>query len=182
MRAIHNRQGLRIAAAAVAGLLLWMGASSPPQVRAERLPDNGWRLLAVAFPDDRDVELAMGGAERTLTSKGLAKVNWENNVASVELNLEGLPGPAEAGWTAAQYVLWAVDNEKRTMNLGPVPASGSKAELSVQVPFRIFGLLVTAEKNPQTSSPSTAVALESLLPTDPRLVVPVFRVNLTLAP
>ncbi|MBI2819799.1 MAG: hypothetical protein HYX73_07455, partial [Acidobacteria bacterium] len=64
----------------------------------------------------------------------------------------------------------------------PVPTNGSKAEWTVQVPFRIFGLLVTAEKNSQAANPSTAVALESHLPTDPRLVVPVFRVDISLSP
>jgi hypothetical protein len=75
-----------------------------------------------------------------------------------------------------------VDNENRVVNLGPVPGQDGDAEWKVQTPFRIFGLLVTAEKNGQATGPSTAVALESLLPTDSRLVVPVFRVKLALTP
>jgi hypothetical protein len=68
------------------------------------------------------------------------------------------------------------------MNRGTLPVNEGKVEWKGQVPFRIFGLLVTAEANAQAASPGTAVALESLLPTDPRLVVPVFRVNLALKP
>lgn len=168
--------------AIVAGFLIWLALFTRAGVAGERLPENGWQLLAVAYPADRDVEVVLGGAEKTLTSKGLGKVKWQDNAAAVELKLERLPRPAEAGWTGAQYVLWAIDSDKRTMNLGLVPANGDKAEWKIQVPFRIFGLLITAEKNPQAAAPSTQVAVESLLPTDPNLVVPVFRVNLSLAP
>ena len=148
----------------------------------ERLPNNGWQLLAVAYPPDRDVSVTLGGAERTLTSRGICKVQWSKEAASLELQLETLPSPADLGWAGQQYVLWAIDSEKRALNLGLVPLRGKEAKWKLQVPFRVFGLLATAEKNPQAQSPSTAVVLESLLPTDPNLVVPVFRVTLTLAP
>lgn len=147
----------------------------------ERVP-NGWQLLAVAYPPDRDVSVSLGGAEKTLNSRGICKVKWRKDAATLELELENLPLPAELGWTGQQYILWAIDSEKRTLNLGLVPLHGKEAKWKLQVPFRVFGLLVTAEKNAQTQTPSSAVVLESLLPTDPSLVVPVFRVNLTLAP
>lgn len=172
----------RFGAGILAGILLGTGSQSPAQLHGESLPDNGWRVLAVAYPEGRDVTVEIGGTEKTLTSKGICKVKWKDNVASLELKVEDLRSPSEGGWPGAQYVLWAVDNEKRAMNLGLVPLHGDKAEWKVQVPFRIFGLLVTAEKNLQATNPSTAVALESLLPTDPKLVVPVFRVDLTLTP
>ena len=178
----YRYSGLKSAVAATAGILFWTGSFLLPMLQAERLPDNGWQVLAIAYPDDRDVEVVLGGAAKTLTAKGICKVNWRDNVTTLELKMEALPSPAEAGWSDGQYVLWAIDNEKRTLNLGPVPLDGGEAEWRVQAPFRIFGLLVTAEKNPPTSSPSTAVALESLLPTDPRLVVPVFRVDIALTP
>ncbi len=66
------------------------------------------------------------------------------------------------------------------MNLGAVPHHGKSAKWSVQVPFRAFGLLVTAERDPKASAPSANVAMESLLPTDPDLVVPVYRVQVVL--
>ncbi|OFV99121.1 MAG: hypothetical protein A3H94_01050 [Acidobacteria bacterium RIFCSPLOWO2_02_FULL_60_20] len=182
MRQEFVDKALGINTAILAGCFVWIAMFSSPRLHAERLPENGWQLLAVAYPADRDVEVVLGGAEKTLASKGLGKVKWHDNAATVELKLERLPSPAEAGWSGAQYVLWAIDSDKRTMNLGLVPANGSKAEWKIQLPFRIFGLLITAEKNPQAAAPSTAVALESLLPTDPNLVVPVFRVNLSLAP
>ena len=182
MRRVDKQRRPRIVPAIVAGFLLGAGALSPPKLHGERLPDNGWRVLAVAYPEDRDVEVVLGGTETSLISKGPCKVKCKDNAATVELKLEDLPSPSDAGWSAVQYVLWAVDNEKRTLNLGLVPANGNKAEWRVQVPFRIFGLLVTAEKNPQGTNPSTRVALESLLPTDSRLVVPVFRVDLSLTP
>jgi hypothetical protein len=182
-RRAHGPAAPRIAQRVVILLLACAATVAiQPALRAERLPDNHWQLLAIAFPDDRDVEVILGGTEKTLISTGRAKVNWRDDVASVELEVSDLPGPAEAGWSGAQYVLWAVDSEKRVVNLGPVPVNGGEAKWKVQAPFRIFGLLVSAEANPQTDAPGSAVALESLLPTDPRLVVPVFRLKLALKP
>ena len=150
--------------------------------RAERLTADGWELLVVGYPDGRDVAVVLGGGAKTLTAKGLCKVKWRKNVATLELEVAGLPAPADAGWAGAQYVLWAIDNEKRIMNLGLVPVSGKEAKWKLQAPLRTFGLLITAEKNPQATSPSADVALESLLPTNPNLVVPAFRVNVPLTP
>ena len=149
---------------------------------AEGLPNNRWQLLAVAYPPDREVSVTLGGSDRTLTSRGFCKVKWSDSAALLELELEDLPAPTELEWTGRQYVLWAVDSGKRTLNLGLVPLHGKQAKWKLRVPFRVFGLLITAENQPQAQTPSTAVALESRLPTDPRLVVPVFRVTLTLTP
>ncbi|MBI4442221.1 MAG: hypothetical protein HY649_02465 [Acidobacteria bacterium] len=160
--------------------LTGMGVSS---LAAGRLPNHHWEVLAVAYPPDREVSVVLGGAERSLTAKGLGKVKWRDNVATMEIAVENLPAPGEVGKPGQQYVLWAVDSERRVVNLGLVPwRDQQQAKWQVQVPFRIFGLLVTAEDNPQAEVPGAAVALESLLPTDPFLIVPVFRVDVALAP
>ncbi|HWP85332.1 MAG TPA: hypothetical protein VNN17_09095 [Terriglobia bacterium] len=163
--------------------MLLLGAMAHPvPAPAERLPNNAWQLLAVGYPEDREVEVRLGGAEKTLIAKGRGKVRWKNGTSTVELRLEDLSGPEEVGWTGRQYILWAVDHEKRIVNLGRVPLNSHEAKWRLQVPFRIFGLLVTAETDPQAATPSVHVALESLLPTNPTLVVPAFRVPLALAP
>ena len=41
--------------------------------------------------------------------------------------------------------------------------------------------MVTAEQDPKASTPSEAVAMESLLPVDPDIVVPIYRVEVALA-
>jgi hypothetical protein len=51
---------------------------------------------------------------------------------------------------------------------------------SAKAPFRIFGLLVTAESDANAKAPSSSVALESKLPLNPDLVLPVFRIELPL--
>ena len=154
----------------------------PAQVPGERVGENDWKLLAVAYPPDRDVTVVLAGAEKTLTAKGLCKVEWRGNAATLELEIQDLPSPSEVGWNGQHYILWAVNEEKRTVKLGLVPLRDKEAKWKVQVPLRVFGLLVTSESNQQAAAPSASVALESLLPTDPRLVVPVFRVSLKLAP
>jgi hypothetical protein len=161
---------------------LWSLLLLSANVTAGKLPNDQWQLLTVAYPPDRDVAVVLGGGERTLTSRGICDVKWKEKAALVEMELENLPAPAEVGWPGRQYVLWAIDSEKRTLNMGLVPLNDKGAKWKVQVPFRVFGLLVTAEQNPQAQGPSAAVALESLLPVDPDLVVPVFRVSVALAP
>ena len=149
---------------------------------AGQLPDQHWEVLAIAYPPDRTVSVILGGAEKTLASKGACQVKWHDQSATLAIEVTNLPSAQEIGWPGQQYVLWAIDSEKRALNLGPVPLGKKEAKWKVQVPFRVFGLLVTAEKNPKADAPSTAVVLESLLPADPFLVIPVMRVNVALAP
>lgn len=163
-------------------LLLWLLLIFPAGLRPGQLSDGQWELLVIAYPPDRTVSVILGGADKTLTSKGLCEVRWHDKAATMEIQIETLPSTQELGWAGQQYVLWAIDPEKRVVNLGPVPLSKKNAKWKVQVPIRIFGLLVTAEKNPKAEAPSAAVVLESLLPSDRYLVVPVMRVNVVLAP
>lgn len=155
-----------------------------PAVRlpAGQLPGHHWEVLTIVYPPERDIVVVLGGAEKTLTSKGICKVKWRKDAATLGIEIKNLPSTAEIGWAGRQYVLWAVDRDKRAVNLGLVPARGKDPRWEVQSPFRIFGLLVTAEENPKATAPSAAVALESLLPTDPELVVPVYRVDVALVP
>ncbi|MBI1954842.1 MAG: hypothetical protein HYS38_00445 [Acidobacteria bacterium] len=160
----------------------WIFLLLTTKLAAGRLSEQHWQLLAVAYPPDKDVSVWLGGAEKTLTSKGVFQVKWQRNAAQLEIAIEDLPPAEKLGWSGHQYVLWAVDTEKRILNLGPVPLRGRGAKWKVQVPSRSFGLLVTAEKSPKAEAPSTAVVLESLLPTDPFLVVPVLRLDVPLVP
>ena len=146
---------------------------------AGRIDTQHWQVLAVAYPPSKDVEVILGGGEKTLTTRGLAKVKWENNSANMKIEIKNLPTADSLGWAGRQYVLWAIDGDKKILNLGLVPISKKNASWQVQLPFRVFGLLVTAEANPTASAPGSAVVLESLLPDDPKLVVPVLRVDVT---
>ena len=163
-------------------IFLWFLLLFPVGLRTGELPDGQWELLAIAYPPERTVSVILGGAEKTLTSKGVCHVKWHDKAATMEIQIENLPSAQEIGWSGQQYILWAIDPERRAVNLGLVPLSKKNAKWKVQVPIRVFGLLVTAEKNPQAERPSAAVALESLLPSDRYLVVPVVRVNVALAP
>ena len=148
---------------------------------AGQLPGNRWDLLAIAYPPGREVAVTLGGAEKTLTAAGAFKVKAKADSSSLEIEIKNLPAPGEVGWTGKQYVLWALDREKRVMNMGPIPVRGKDGKWSVQIPFRVFGLMVTAEQDPKASAPSAEVAMESLLPIDPNLVVPIYRVEVALA-
>ncbi|MBI4460953.1 MAG: anti-sigma factor [Acidobacteria bacterium] len=147
---------------------------------AGRISEQQWQLLAVAYPPDKDVAVVLGGAEKTLTSRGVFQVKWQKDVARLDIAVENLPPAAKLGWPGQQYILWAIDHESKMLNLGPLPMRGESAKWQVQVPARTFGLLVTAEKSPKPQAPSSAVVLESLLPTDPELVVPVLRLKVPL--
>ena len=149
--------------------------------QAGQLPGNRWDLLAIAYPPGREIAVNLGGAEKTLASTGAFKVKAKADSSSLEIEIKNLPAPGEVGWTGKQYVLWALDREKRVMNMGLVPVRGKGGKWSVQIPFRVFGLMVTAEQDAKSSAPSEAVAMESLLPIDPDIVVPIYRVEVALA-
>ena len=153
-----------------------------PPLLAGPLPGHHWQVLTVVYPPGQTVFVNLGGAEKTLTAKGICRVKYRKEAALLDIEIKNLPSAVESGWTGRQYVLWAVDREMRTLNMGLVPSRGKDAKWSVQVPFRIFGLLVTAETNPTATIPSAAVAMESLLPTDPGLVLPVYKIDIALAP
>jgi hypothetical protein len=172
-----NRNQLLGGCACLLAVALTLSSSS---ARGERAGANGWRLLAIAYPDARDVDVIIGGSERALTARGIAKVKWRDGAAVVEMNAEQVPSPEEIGRTGGQLVLWAIDQDKKIVNLGAIQLTGKKVKASVKAPFRIFGLLVTAESDAAAKSPSSSVALESRLPTDPDLVLPVFRVEVPL--
>ena len=147
---------------------------------AGQLPGNRWDLLAIAYPPGREVSVNLGGAEKTLSSTGAFRVKAKADSSTLEIEIKNLPAPDEVGWTGRQYVLWALDREKRVMNMGLVPVHGKNGKWSLQIPFRVFGLMVTAEQDPKATAPSDAVAMESLLPIDPDIVVPVYRVEVAL--
>lgn len=154
--------------------------AAAPLAWGERASATAWKLLAVAYPDARDVDITIGGSEKALTARGVAKIKWREGAAVVEMEADQVPSPAEIGKSGGQLVLWAIDQDKKVVNLGAVQLSGKKLKASVKAPFRIFGLLVTAEVDAAAKSPSSAVALESRLPLNPNLVLPVFRVEIPL--
>ncbi len=172
-----GRIGWRMSYALLCFLFLLAGASL-----AGQLPGNRWELLAIVYPPDREILIEMGGGEKTLTVKGFCKVRAKKDATSLEIEVKGLAAPGEIGWSGKQYVLWAFDRDKRAVNLGLVPLNSKSAKWSLSVPFRAFGLLVTAEQDPKATTPSTAVAMEGLLPTNPDLVVPIYRLEIGLAP
>lgn len=164
----------------MAMLTLLALAATAPLAWGERASATAWKLLAVAYPDARDVDISIGGSEKALTARGKAKIKWREGAAVVEMEADQVPSPAEIGRNGGQLVLWAIDHEKKAVNLGTVKLDGKRVKASVKAPFRIFGLLVTAESDANAKSPSSAVALESRLPLNPNLVLPVFRVEIPL--
>jgi hypothetical protein len=162
----------------ICALLLAIGAGI--SLQAERAGASTWRLLAVAYPDARDVDVSIGGSERALTARGVARVKWRDGEAVVEIEANQIPAPGEIGKGGTQMVLWAVDQDRKVANLGVVQLSGKKLRTKVKVPFRIFGLLLTAESDAAAKTPGSSVVLESRLPINPDLVLPVFRVEVPL--
>src|SRR5579864_6797767 len=91
------------------------------------LPGNHWEVLTVVYPPGQTVFANLGGAEKTLTAKGICRVKYRQEAALLDIEIKNLPSTTESGWTGRQYVLWAVDREKRTLNMGLVPSRGKDA-------------------------------------------------------
>jgi hypothetical protein len=177
MNMINRAKGL---CSAVCCLVMTLGILAASVARGERAGANAWRLLAVAYPDARDVDVTLGGSERALTARGLAKIKWREGAAAVDITADQVPSPGDIGKNGGQLVLWAIDQDKKIVNLGALQLNGKKLKAKAQAPFRIFGLLITAESDAAAKTPSSAVALESRLPVDPNLVLPVFRIEVPL--
>src|SRR5262245_9914739 len=104
----------------VCSLVIILGILANPSARGERAGANVWRLLAVAYPDARDIDVTIGGSERALTARGLAKVKWRDGAAAIEMTADRVPSPEELGKRGGQLVLWAIDQDKKVVNLGAV--------------------------------------------------------------
>jgi outer membrane protein OmpA-like peptidoglycan-associated protein len=105
------------------------------------------------------------GTELMPLARGTARV--ESHLGRTEINatVSKLDSPQKFGKEYLTYVLWAIDPQGRTQNLGEIVLDGGK-ELQVTTPFQAFGLIVTAEPYFAVTRPSDLVVMENVIRKD----------------
>jgi len=93
---------------------------------------------------------------------GKAKVEAKPGVTTVEAEIQGLTSPSSLGTEFLTYVLWAVSQEGRAINLGEVLFDNSgKGKLKATTQLGSFSLFITAEPYAAVRQPSEMVVLEN---------------------
>jgi outer membrane protein OmpA-like peptidoglycan-associated protein len=105
------------------------------------------------------------GTELMPQARGSAKV--ESHLGRTEINaqVEKLDSPQRFGHEYLTYVLWAIDPQGRTQNLGEFVLNGGR-EIQVTTPLQAFGLIVTAEPYFAVTRPSDLVVMENVIRKD----------------
>jgi len=100
------------------------------------------------------------GTELMPKATGNARVESHLGRTEIRAKVEGLTSPQVFGKEYLTYVLWAVDPQGRTQNLGEFVLDGGN-EITVTTPFQAFGLIVTAEPYFAVIRPSDLVVMEN---------------------
>jgi outer membrane protein OmpA-like peptidoglycan-associated protein len=104
------------------------------------------------------------GTDLMATADGVAEVNSKKG--SIEINAEfgNLRKPTVFGNEYLTYVLWAISQEGRSVNLGEVLVGDNhRSKVRVTTDLQAFALIVTAEPYYAVRQPSNVVILENVV-------------------
>lgn len=116
-------------------------------------------IMAVAYPPDSSVGIAMKGTFRHPRANGEAKVERKRGFTEIEIELDEMKPPTGFGGDYNAYVLWAASPEGKLENLGEFILQGNRSKLNVTTPLSTFGMFVTAEPHFLVDLPSRFVVL-----------------------
>jgi len=105
------------------------------------------------------------GTELMPQAKGTAKVESHLGRTEINANVSNLDSPQKFGREYLTYVLWAIDPQGRTQNLGEFVLNGGR-EIQVTTPLQAFALIVTAEPYFAVTRPSDLVVMENVIRKD----------------
>jgi outer membrane protein OmpA-like peptidoglycan-associated protein len=93
-----------------------------------------------------------------------AIVESKNGMIRVSAEFKHLPPPSSFGSEYLAYVMWAISPDRAPVNLGELARDGERAKIDVVRKRGSFGLVVTAERDPDVEQPAGEVVLESGVP------------------
>jgi outer membrane protein OmpA-like peptidoglycan-associated protein len=98
----------------------------------------------------------------TMAGSGQAKVEAKPAITNVEVEVQGLGSPTQAGSEFLTYVVWAVSPDGRTDNLGElITDKAGRGKLKGTTQLQSFSLFVTAEPYAIVRQPSEVLVLEN---------------------
>lgn len=105
------------------------------------------------------------GTELMPQAKGSAKIESHLGRTEINANVSNLDSPQKFGREYLTYVLWAIDPQGRTQNLGEFVLNGGR-DIQVTTPLQAFALIVTAEPYFAVTRPSDLVVMENVIRKD----------------
>jgi outer membrane protein OmpA-like peptidoglycan-associated protein len=131
-----------------------------PQVPASVVTQRTIKAIAYQVNSGSTVDLKNTGL--VAGAGGEARVEAKPAVTTVEAKVENLSSPTKIGSEFLTYVLWAVSNEGRAVNLGEILTDDNgRGKLKATTQLQSFSLFVTAEPYSAVRQPSEMLVLEN---------------------
>jgi len=142
--------------------VLGLGAAT---VRGQSTPSSGSGVSrtarAVTYRRGGVAKVSLRGTNLMPEGMGEAQVENKGNRVEIEAKFEGMVGATKFGFEYLTYVLWAVSQQGRAVNLGEVQVKNGGAQVKAITDMQTFGLIVTAEPYFAVSQPGDQVVLEN---------------------
>ena len=116
---------------------------------------------AVTYRRGGVAKVSLRGTNLMPEGMGEAQVENKGNRVEIEVKFEGIVGATKFGFEYLTYVLWAVSQQGRAVNLGEVQVKNGSALVKAITDMQTFGLIVTAEPYFAVSQPGDQVVLEN---------------------
>src|SRR5262245_4814951 len=122
------------------------------------------QIAAVAFPDNKSVDLPLAANVRVAPAQAEAEVKFRNGQGEIEISYKQLPPALLFSGDVTSYVVWAVARDGTTENLGELIVRKQSGDAEFRTGQTEFGLLITAEPCPLALRPSELVCFTSIAP------------------
>jgi outer membrane protein OmpA-like peptidoglycan-associated protein len=97
-------------------------------------------------------------------ANGGAKVEAQEGITNIEVDIKGLEQPSKLGTEFLTYVLWVVSPDGRTSNIGEILINEKgQGKLQATTQLQTFSLIVTAEPYFAVRQPSELIVLENVV-------------------
>jgi outer membrane protein OmpA-like peptidoglycan-associated protein len=119
-------------------------------------------LVAVQFPEQREVKLGFAATAQAPRARLEAAVTFRGGQGQIELTFDDMKPAILFGGDVTSYVVWALGREGKTVNLGELPVRERRGATVLATGLKEFALLITAETHPLVDAPSELVMYSSL--------------------
>jgi hypothetical protein len=123
-------------------------------------------VYVLQFPPDQVVSLNLYRTGVVERMEGSAEVRHrfkktKERTTSVEIFMKGAPPPSDVKPEFQAYIAWAVDAKGGFTRLGLFP---NKGNLKAETELQSFGIVISAEVDPEATAPKGKFVLESEFP------------------
>lgn len=114
------------------------------------------------------IEVGFHGTELMPNASGSSRVEGKKSTFEIDAKFENLDEPTRFGLEYLTYVLWAVSQEGRAVNLGELVLDHGSSHLKTKSDMPTFGMIVTAEPYFSVNQPGNVVVMENVMPAGAR--------------